>query len=122
MEKTAKKQNRHVPIAWVKNYGQGRAMHMSLGHNEAVGEMPQYMDSMLGGVKWILGMEPGDATPNPELSSAEDAKAKATFKTAPEKARVKPRPPKPAAPAKKYSVAVSCVACDAFWVRRARRK
>jgi len=66
----------HIPIAWVKNYGEGKAMHMSLGHNETVWENPTYMESLLGGVKWILNMEPGDATPNPELSAAEDAKAK----------------------------------------------
>jgi hypothetical protein len=35
-------------------------------------------------VKWILGLEPGDATPNPELSSAQEAKAKADFATAKE--------------------------------------
>jgi hypothetical protein len=34
------------------------------------------MDSMLGGIKWILGLEKGDATPNPELSKAEEAKAR----------------------------------------------
>jgi hypothetical protein len=32
---------------------------------------------MLGGIKWILGLEKGDATPNPELSKAEEAKARA---------------------------------------------
>lgn len=77
MAKTAKKADYHVPIAWVKNYGEGKAMHMSLGHNEAVWENPQYMESMLGGVKWILGLEAGDAKPNPELSQAQEEKAKA---------------------------------------------
>ncbi|HEX4128723.1 MAG TPA: ThuA domain-containing protein [Pirellulales bacterium] len=79
MAKTAKKADYHVPVAWVKNYGDGRVMHMSLGHREDVWENPIYMASLLGGVKWILGMEPGDATPNPELSSAQEAKAKADF-------------------------------------------
>jgi type 1 glutamine amidotransferase len=78
-EKTAKKADYHVPVAWVKEYGSGRVMHMSLGHNEAVWENPLYMQSMLGGVRWILGLEAGDATPNPELSSAEEAKAKEAF-------------------------------------------
>ncbi len=84
MSKTAKKGDYHVPVAWVKEYGQGKAMHMSLGHREDVWENPTYMQSMLGGVKWILGMEPGDATPNPELSSAQEAKAKADFAAAKE--------------------------------------
>jgi uncharacterized protein len=82
MAKTAKKADYHVPIAWVKEYGQGKVLHMSLGHREDVWENPTYMASMLGGVKWILGYEPGDARPNPELSSAEEAKAKADFAAA----------------------------------------
>lgn len=77
MAKTAHKEAFHVPILWVKQYGEGRVMHMSLGHNETVWANPTYMQSLLGGIKWILGQEPGDATPNPELSAAEDAKAKA---------------------------------------------
>jgi hypothetical protein len=89
----------HIPIAWVKQYGDGRVMHMSLGHREEVWENPTYLASMLGGVRWILGMEPGDATPNPELSSAQEAEAKALFDAAPESERVKPKPPK--LPAKK---------------------
>jgi hypothetical protein len=40
------------------------------------------MESLLGGVKWILGHEPGDATPNPELSAAQEAKAKADVEAA----------------------------------------
>lgn len=80
--KTAKKADYHVPVAWVKNFGEGRVLHMSLGHNEAVWENPLYLKSMLGGVRWILGLEPGDATPNPEISAAEDAAAKQIFAAA----------------------------------------
>jgi hypothetical protein len=77
MAKTRRKEPYHVPIAWCKEYGDGKAFHMSLGHNEHVWENERYMQSMLGGIKWILGLEKGDATPNPELSKAEEAKAKA---------------------------------------------
>ncbi len=77
MAKTAHKEAYHVPIAWVKQYGDGKVLHMSLGHNEAVWSNPTYRESLLGGVKWILGLEPGDATPNPDLSAAQEAKAKA---------------------------------------------
>ena len=82
MAKTKLKQPYHVPIAWVKNYGDGRVMHMSLGHREDVWTNPKYMESMLGGVKWIMGLEPGDATPNPEVSAAQEAKAKADYDAA----------------------------------------
>ncbi len=76
MAKTQLKKPYHVPILWVKQYGQGKVMHMSLGHREDVWTNPTYRASLLGGVKWILGLEPGDATPNPELSAAEEEKAK----------------------------------------------
>lgn len=76
-EKTKLKEPYHVPVLWVKEYGDGKVMNLSLGHNEAVWANPHYRDSILGGIKWILGQVPGDATPNPELSKSEDEKAKA---------------------------------------------
>jgi type 1 glutamine amidotransferase len=82
MAKTDLKKPYHVPIAWCKEYGQGKVFHMSLGHNETVWTNPTYMQSMLGGIRWILGHEQGDATPNPELSAAQEAKAKADFEAA----------------------------------------
>jgi uncharacterized protein len=77
MAKTKHKEPYQVPIAWVKNYGDGKVLHMSLGHREDVWTNEKYMQSLLGGVKWMLGIEPGDATPNPEVSSAQEVKAKA---------------------------------------------
>jgi type 1 glutamine amidotransferase len=77
MEKTGLKKPYHVPILWVKEYGDGKVMHMSLGHNESVWTNPTYMASLLGGIKWMLGEAEGDATPNPEVSAAENEKAKA---------------------------------------------
>ncbi len=62
MAKTKRKEPYHVPIAWCKQYGEGKAFHMSLGHNEHVWKNEKYMESMLGGIKWILGMEKGDAS------------------------------------------------------------
>ncbi len=82
MAKTELKRPRHVPILWVKEYGDGKVMHMSLGHREDIWTNETYLASLLGGVKWILGHEPGDATPNPELSAAEQKKAEAAFKAA----------------------------------------
>jgi len=82
MAKTKLKKPYHVPIAWVKNYGDGKVLHMSLGHREDVWTNEKYMDSLLGGIKWVLGQEPGDATPNPEVSAAQEAKAKADAEAA----------------------------------------
>ena len=80
MEKTALKRPVHIPILWVKNYGKGRVMHMSMGHREDVWTNPQYQESLIGGVRWLLGKEKGDATPNPELSAAEQKLAEAAAK------------------------------------------
>jgi len=67
----------HVPIAWCRQYGDGKVFHMSLGHNESTWADPRFRDSMLGGIKWVLGLAPGDATPNPEVSAAQVEKGKA---------------------------------------------
>lgn len=85
MAKTKLKKPYQVPIAWVKNYGDGKVMHMSLGHREDVWTNDKYMQSLLGGIKWMLGLEPGDAAPNPDVSSAQEAKAKADFAAAEKK-------------------------------------
>ncbi|ADB18519.1 glycosyl hydrolase [Pirellula staleyi DSM 6068] len=77
MAKTKLKKPYHVPVLWVKNYGEGKAMHMSLGHNESVWTNETYQASLLGGIKWVLNLEEGDATPNPDLSQAQEEKAKA---------------------------------------------
>ncbi|MGI9456227.1 MAG: ThuA domain-containing protein, partial [Aeoliella sp.] len=77
MAKTKIKKPYHVPILWVKEYGEGRVMHMSLGHREDVWENPMYQESLIGGIRWLSGNENADATPNPEVSAAEEAKAKA---------------------------------------------
>jgi type 1 glutamine amidotransferase len=82
MAKTKLKKPYQVPIAWVKTYGDGKVLHMSLGHREDVWTNQKYLQSLLGGVKWMLGLEPGDAAPNPDVSSAQEAKAKTDFEAA----------------------------------------
>ncbi len=66
------------PIAWCKNYGTGRVFYTSLGHNDDIWDADtppnfkrvnppevsrQYQQHLLGGIKWALGLAPGDATP-----------------------------------------------------------
>lgn len=82
MAKTKLKKPYHVPICWVKNYGEGKAMHMSLGHNESVWADERYMDSLLAGIKWELNLVEGDATSNPEVSAEQEKKAKADAEAA----------------------------------------
>lgn len=67
------------PIAWIKKFGKGRVFYTSLGHREDVwepnsaaqqGEIKNtpavaqaYQKHLLGGIKWVLGLEQCDATP-----------------------------------------------------------
>jgi type 1 glutamine amidotransferase len=66
------------PIAWCKEYGKGRVFYTSLGHRADVwdDDTPanvqrqnskevaiSYQKHLVGGIRWVLGLEPGDATP-----------------------------------------------------------
>jgi type 1 glutamine amidotransferase len=51
------------PIAWCKQYGDGKVFYTSLGHREDVWLNETYQKHILGGIKWSLGLEPGRATP-----------------------------------------------------------
>jgi hypothetical protein len=82
MAKTEHKAPYHEPIAWCRDYGQGKVFYISLGHDEKVWANPKYQACLLGAIKWELNLEPGDATPNPELSKAQDEKAKTDFAAA----------------------------------------
>lgn len=76
MAKTELKKPYHVPVLWVKKYGEGKVMHMSLGHREDVWTNEKYQQTLLNGVKWMLGDFEIDTTPNPELDAKENEKAK----------------------------------------------
>ena len=65
----------HFPIAWCKEFGKGKIFYTSLGHREDVWDpewkdrrnSPEvakaYQQHILGGIKWALGLEKGDTTP-----------------------------------------------------------
>jgi type 1 glutamine amidotransferase len=53
----------YFPISWCKEYGQGKVFYTALGHEEAVWNSPEFQSHLLGGIKWALGLEAGDATP-----------------------------------------------------------
>ena len=61
-----KKQPGHFPVSWCKAYGQGRIFYTTLGHREDVWENGLYQQHILGGIKWALGLEPGESTPLPD--------------------------------------------------------
>lgn len=51
------------PVSWCKKYGDGNVFYTILGHREDVWENSTYQKHILGGLKWALGLEAGDATP-----------------------------------------------------------
>ncbi len=67
----------HYPICWARLYGQGRVWYTSLGHREdmwdtdpalkdrrnSVEISQNYQKHILGGIRWALALEKGDATP-----------------------------------------------------------
>lgn len=76
MAKCKTKKPYHVPVAWVKNYGDGRVFYTNLGHNPETWANKAVQASLLQGVKWVLGQVEGNATPNPEVSKSQEEKAK----------------------------------------------
>jgi type 1 glutamine amidotransferase len=55
--------DRDVPIAWVKEYGQGRVFYSTLGHSDQSWDNPQVQQMFLDAIRWALGLVEGDATP-----------------------------------------------------------
>ncbi|MCA9054014.1 MAG: ThuA domain-containing protein [Planctomycetaceae bacterium] len=66
----------HVPVCWVREWGQGKVYFNNLGHNEASWTNEAYLQSITNAVKWIRGLEQADATPNPEVSAAQEEKSR----------------------------------------------
>lgn len=69
----------HVPVAWCKEYGQGKVYYNNLGHRPETWTNKTFLDSLLGAVRWIRGDAKGDATPNPQVSAEWEAKSQADF-------------------------------------------
>lgn len=82
MEKCNPKRPYQVPVAWAKDWGQGKVFVNNMGHNPQTWTNPVFQDSIIGAVKWIRGDAPSAVPPNPELSKREDAKAAAATKAA----------------------------------------
>jgi len=76
MERCRPQKPWHVPVAWVKAYGDGRIYYNNLGHNIETWTNQAFLDSIAAGVQWIRGDVDGGSAPNPDLSAEEEAKAK----------------------------------------------
>lgn len=84
------------PIAWCKQVGKGRVFYTSLGHREDVWDAEwtdkdgkrknapavaqAYQQHLLGGIKWALGLEKGDAKPQSTRVQLSRQEVKAGFR------------------------------------------
>jgi len=68
------------PIAWCKQVGKGRVFYTSLGHREDVWLSEIYQQHIMGGIKWALGLEKGDAAPIDTTFHLSKDEAKEGFK------------------------------------------
>ena len=80
MSKCKTKAPYHVPVAWAKEYGAGRVFYNNMGHNPETWANPTVVKSWEAAIRWVMGLEQADVTPNPEVSKAEEEKAKAAAK------------------------------------------
>ena len=69
----------HVPISWVRDYGEGKVYFNNLGHNDTTWTKQPVLDGIVQAVKWIRGDIEADSSPNPQVSAEQEAKAKADF-------------------------------------------
>jgi putative FmdB family regulatory protein len=61
----------HVPVSWVRNYGDGRVFYTNFGHNEATWKESAYQQHLIEGIRWALGRSEAPSEPNPEVQAAE---------------------------------------------------
>jgi uncharacterized protein len=55
------------PIVWCQNYRGGRSWYSGLGHTQQSYTEANFRTMLLGGVRWVAGMVPGDCNPgNPQ--------------------------------------------------------
>jgi len=51
----AELRNKSFPLVWTKNYGKGRVMYSSFGHDAAIFDNRDVAQMFLEGMKWVLG-------------------------------------------------------------------
>ncbi|MFN3191294.1 MAG: ThuA domain-containing protein [Aureliella sp.] len=69
MKKTELKRPYHVPVAWCKQVGEGKLFFNNMGHRDETWKNLAFLDSITGAVRWIRGLEEGEAEPNPQESA-----------------------------------------------------
>jgi uncharacterized protein len=76
MEKTKLKRAHFIPVAWVRDYGEGRMFYTNFGHNESTWKDERFHKHILEGVRWAAKITDGPSKPNPELQVELEKKSK----------------------------------------------
>ncbi len=53
-------------VMWARDYGKGRVLYNGLGHSLDAWERPDIQAVWLDGVRWTMGLVPGDSSPRPK--------------------------------------------------------
>ncbi|WP_456330996.1 ThuA domain-containing protein [Fervidibacter sacchari] len=61
-----KRPDQDYALAWCRYYGKGRVFYTALGHEEYLWRDEKFLQHLLGGILWAMGVLPGDATPRPK--------------------------------------------------------
>jgi uncharacterized protein len=77
MSRSEVKRPYHVPVAWVRSWGEGRIFVNNMGHREDTWTNKQFLDSMIASIHWAAGLTDGPTQVNPDVSKQQDEKAKA---------------------------------------------
>jgi type 1 glutamine amidotransferase len=67
--KRGRRQDKDYAVSWCQQIGDGRSFYTSLGHRKDVWKDPRFQKHLLGGLKWALKLEKGDATPSAKLKA-----------------------------------------------------
>lgn len=62
-----KRADRDYAIAWCQEVGKGRSFYTSLGHRKDVWKDPRFQQHLVGGLRWAMKLEDGDATPSAKV-------------------------------------------------------
>jgi type 1 glutamine amidotransferase len=54
-------------ISWCHDFDKGKVFYTSMGHRRETWRDPRFQESLIGGLKWTLGLAKGDATPSSKL-------------------------------------------------------
>jgi len=67
-----KRTDRDNALAWTQEFGKGRVFYTALGHRPEVWKDERFQKHMIGGLRYVLGLEEADATPSGTVPGGKD--------------------------------------------------